>query len=512
MEQIFLKYLSLSKYSKTTIDNFKENYLSHPDYPSLYAITDSLDLIGIESISATVPITQFVNLPECFVASLAINKQKVFVLVRRREDKIIYENKKGKQKTLMAEEFINIWSGLILVVELNKNRLSKNKLPIQNILFQIGLAVFILFSLSMFLKPFNIIALLYQLLAITGLFVGVIIVQEELGILNSFVTKVCNKISNTFSCNSVIGTKEKILPFGISFSDLPLLFFGVNFMVISFSHSFYVLVGFMNIMSLPIILYSVYYQKFKIKKWCVLCLFVFVIIIVQSVMYIYTAKIPKWETVAVYFSILSTITLLWLPLKDTLKKKNNLSRENNELRRFKRNSNVFNFLLNKNKIPSTNRLQGITVGNINSPFLVELFLSPSCRFCFDVYKECLDFIEIKGNKAHLKIYFNINISNTENPYIVVAKGILQYFQKKQCIEPLNDWYIDKIPMEKWNEKWGKDNITSETENLIKQQFEFCSKNNLNYAPIVLINGKLLPKEYSIKELKYFRYELKESVV
>jgi len=44
MQTLISQYLSQNKYESSYFDEFKENYLSHPDYPSLYAVTDSLEL------------------------------------------------------------------------------------------------------------------------------------------------------------------------------------------------------------------------------------------------------------------------------------------------------------------------------------------------------------------------------------------------------------------------------------------------------------------------------------
>src|SRR5690554_1654236 len=133
MQTLISQYLSLNKYESSYFDEFKENYLSHPDYPSLYAVTDSLELSGIETITASVPKEQLLNLPENFIASLYINEKNEFVLVSQNQDKIIYQDEKGKSKTISIEEFKNIWDGLILAIEENeikekpKSSISENK-------------------------------------------------------------------------------------------------------------------------------------------------------------------------------------------------------------------------------------------------------------------------------------------------------------------------------------------------------------------------------------------------
>lgn len=69
--------------------------------------------------------------------------------------------------------------------------------------------------------------------------------------------------------------------------------------------------------------------------------------------------------------------------------------------------------------------------------------------------------------------------------------------------------MNDLPLEKWKQKWKKDGITLKTKNILQQQFNYCMENKLNYAPVLLVNGNLLPKEYNINELKYFIGELEE---
>src|SRR5690554_1363746 len=228
MQTLISQYLSLNKYESSYFDEFKENYLSHPDYPSLYAVTDSLELSGIETVTATVPKEQLQNLPDIFIASLVIENKTEFVLVNKDQTKITYENQKGKTTKISFDEFKNIWDGLIIAIEPNQNIKPQNKTFKQNILTTIGFAFLVLFGISIWLQSFSLIPFLYQLLSVAGIFTGIFILQEELGNPNSIVSKVCNGTDNTVSCNSVINSKQGKLPFGISFFDLPIVFFFTN--------------------------------------------------------------------------------------------------------------------------------------------------------------------------------------------------------------------------------------------------------------------------------------------
>ncbi|WP_396189210.1 hypothetical protein [Flavobacterium sp.] len=65
------------------LNEFKNNYYSHPNYPSLLAITDSLNLLGIENVAANVPFNKINNLPTTFIAELVINNKNNFYIIEK---------------------------------------------------------------------------------------------------------------------------------------------------------------------------------------------------------------------------------------------------------------------------------------------------------------------------------------------------------------------------------------------------------------------------------------------
>lgn len=232
MENLIYQYLTQNKYTQTYFQEFKENYQSHPNYPSLYAITDSLELMGIETITATVPKEQLKNLPDVFITSLYIGEKAEFVLVNKTQTGITYTNQKEKTKSLSFDEFSAIWDGLILaigeneIIEKPTSSVSENK----KIWFAVPLVLLCFGGLlnqinsEIFLWNYTV----FLFLSIIGLLLGIFIVQESLGEVNPVVSKVCNGSNKTVSCDSVVKSNEGKLLFGISFSDLPIVFFFTN--------------------------------------------------------------------------------------------------------------------------------------------------------------------------------------------------------------------------------------------------------------------------------------------
>ena len=101
MLKLVQKFLQINRYSEIK-NEFKDLFLSHPNYPSLFAITDSLDLLSIENAAIRVPKEQIVDLPSNF---LAYFKEELALVERAKNYVRITTIKKGVQE-LAYEKFL----------------------------------------------------------------------------------------------------------------------------------------------------------------------------------------------------------------------------------------------------------------------------------------------------------------------------------------------------------------------------------------------------------------------
>src|SRR5690606_24983218 len=314
-------------------------------------------------------------------------------------------------------EFKNIWDGLVLAVEENelaveeneikekpKSSVSENKkiwfaIPLVLLLFggllnQINSEVFL----------WNYTAFLF--LSIIGLLLGIFIIQESLGEANPVVSKVCNGSSKTVSCDSVVKSNESKLLLGISFSDLPIVFFLTNLFLIAAKPAFFEPIGFFCLLSVPVILYSVYLQKFKIKKWCVLCLGVSTVLLLQTIVFLFSYRQMAWNIYDYLQYVITVIVIwfLWKAVEKVLINKNDSVSKNRFLSRFKRKFEIFEFLSNKNPVTENIKtLKGITINNQENPVKLRLFLSPGCGHCYTAYQKGKELIKNYPEKISLEI-------------------------------------------------------------------------------------------------------------
>lgn len=503
MVNLLKKYLHKNGYYSQK-EVFDDLFLSHPNYPSLFAITDSLDALSIENIAIKVPKEQFIDLPESF---LALYKGDI-VLTTKKNEFVIIENQSAKQKKLTFNEFLSGWDEVVIAIEPNVNPILKKEKKNTNwLVYTLPIITLIAASLVSHNYNFNSIVLLAT--SIIGLMLSVFIVQEKLGIKNEIASKFCN-INPNASCDSVIKSKKSEINKWVGFSDLPLLFFSISTISILIQPEFSnKIVGFMSLLSIPAILYSIWLQKFELKKWCILCLAVSFVIVLQSV--VFTLGNENWfnNDVTNYYSfIFSTILLTstWFSIKPILENKIKFEKEANELMRFKRNFDVFQFLSKDiEEYDDFEKLTGIEFGNKNAATQITLILSPSCGHCHTAFEDAYELIQNHPEKTHLTILFNINPENEDNTYRIVAETLLALNEQdpQKAKEAIIDWHINRLDLENWKQKW-----TVETPHLIinkqlQNQYYWCLKNEFNYTPVKLINGNLFPEGYELKELKYF---------
>lgn len=509
MITVLKKYLEHNRHGNV-MEEFKDLYLSHPNYPSLYSVTDTLDVLGIENMAANVPKNQLENLPDLFIASIKNEKTEGFVFASKSSNSIVYETENEEKHSLSLDEFRGIWDGLILAVEKNEKAAEIKK---SNLMLPVSFGVLVLiFLASVFVYGFEIYGATFRLLSLAGLIISIFILQEKNENANELVSKICSFSSKT-SCDSVIKSKNSEITKWLSFTDLPILFFSINFIATAMGNSFFGIIGLLSILSLPICLYSLYLQKVTLKKWCVLCLIISSLIIVQSTLYIFNTDSLNIAAAGIiqYCIIAAICTPIWFYIKKIMEERNDLASRNKDLFRFKRNFSVFDFLSSEVKEPQELAiLQPIYIGNPNAALTLRLFLSPSCGHCHTAYKKGKKFAGTYPEKAKLAVYFNLNVENPDNPYLEVARNLLEiHFSGGNILEALEDWHVLNIGLKNWLKKWRQPIISEKAQTELNSQYQWCIKNDFNYTPVKIIDSKLLPREYEIDEIKYFLSELED---
>jgi protein-disulfide isomerase/uncharacterized membrane protein len=494
--------------SKTYI---RQQLLSHPDYPSLLSITDTLDYLGIENAAVQIEKDRLKEVPTPFLAHLN-GRGGEFVLVKNR-DNIEKE----------FPDFFIHWDGVVVMAEkkeswvheLNNAWLQKeNK---QRAAISGTLIILVVFIIVASLSVLNWIQALMFLISITGVFVSWMIVSKELGIENKIADQVCGKDAN---CNSVIHSKQAKLPFGIGWSDAGIIYFSFLLMALLISSftgnndELYILLSVLATCAIPITLLSVYYQWRVIKKWCRLCLITVGLLWAQFfVLLPELLSAVRGGVINITFNniLLSSFLLFFtaaacLWLKPLLKENNKLEAENFKSKRFKNNPEVFKALLEKQRRIDVNPDGlGILLGNPLAKNIIIKVCNPYCGPCAKAHPVIDKLLE---ENKDLKVQIMFNASDDEKDIRAKPiKHLMALYEKSsgQLIEQaLDDWYTaDEKDYDVFAAKYVLNGELEKQSDKLKAMKNWCDEVKIEFTPTFFINGYQLPKQYKIEDVKYF---------
>lgn len=494
---------------------------SHPSYPSLHSVTGVLDHFGVENMALEVPtnLETLEQLPENFIAYIEKEGTKEFVLVTKSDnDKVDLFFGDKKKKSLSNESFLNIWQGIIVVVEVEKaEELTSKSINLKEPLLIMSVAFLIGFVFYSEASVFQIVSLI---VASFGVYFSSLIVQQELGFNSLTLNKICNNTKTT-SCNDVLNSTGAKVFKSIKLSDLSIIYFSsivLYFLLTVINGGFdYSIFMAITIFSLPITLYSVYYQYKIVKKWCLLCLGIVAILWLQFIaIAVFNdfsfSNFSLNEFSIVFFSFV-LISAVWSTIKPLLEAKKSLQETTIEHYKFKRNFKLFDTLLSNEKTINTRidvNNKEIVLGNENAIIDTVLITNPGCFYCKDAHRDVEELLKSASNSIKVTIRFSVPDDNNNMATKVANRLTEIYNTNPENIEKaLHDAYRENANLEDWLQQWKEASNDSYID-ILNQQRDWCHENLLNFTPAFLVNGKQFPREYKRADLQYFVEDLTEN--
>ncbi|PHS04220.1 MAG: hypothetical protein COA88_14170 [Kordia sp.] len=506
--KILQSYLKKEGYALNQ-DDFKLQLLSNPSYPSVKSITDALDYFNIENVAANVPKDALIQLPNFFIGVLETS----IAQVEQKKNSIKLFNIDGTKETISIEEFKKSWNGTLIAIEKNTSSASES-LPWLSSPITL-LILLTLIALTTSVINVNVSAVLFSLLTSSGIWLSYFIVQENLGVYNRATSKICNSAKQNTNCSDVINSKTSKIFNLLSLSDISIVYFvgSLLLLIISgFQASFYML---LSLVSIPVVLYSVYLQAFQIKKWCPLCLGIASILIGQGV--ITGISFVDIQITTTYYSIALiiyvTTYLIWFNAKRLLSNTLLLKQTKTDFLKFKRNEGLFTELLGKKNINRNIELckqHQITFGNPNATLVINAVTNPLCGFCSTSFKVYEQLLKTHGNLIKLNLIFNVDSDLAKNEASQISQQLILLYRNspENCFMALQEWFTNKDIIS-WQKMYGKP-VHSNIETLY-QHLNWCELNDISYTPATLIGKQFFPKEYNIEDLPLFiDYLIEES--
>ena len=512
-----LKGLLTKNSIKVDKAELKLQLLGHPSYPSLHSITGVLDHFRIPNLAVEIPQTEenISVLPDHFIAHIKSKKNDEFVLISKKDQKFRIQYEGGKVELISISLFIDIWTGIVLVIEADEKVKSDSSINYTKILLTLSP---VLLTVCFIFLSHSINASLHFVLSMIGLTSCALILQHELGISSVVLNKICSGASEKLSCNDVMESKgSKFLGF-LKLSDLGIIYFlstSLSAILLLIGKETSIPLYLISVLALPFTFYSIYYQFSVVKKWCLLCLSVVLVLWMQSgLAFLAILPISVWEFgISSYLLITLSVYLicsLWIFIAPKLRQEKDFYELKIQSHKFKRNFEIFNNLISSSQsidtqLPDTNE---ITFGALYSELEILVVTNPMCGFCKNAHKLIHTAL---AHEVDVKIIVRFNLSqNSEAIDNRIASKLIEIFHFKgeqECLKAMDEVYSDGSKSG-WLNKWGGSQNENYDHILMKEK-DWCINNNISFTPAILLNGKSYPKEYDFEELQYFLSDLSE---
>lgn len=526
----FLKLHNV-KVNSSTVNETLQN---HPDWPSMLCIADSLNKWNVRNAAGKIEVNQIDELPFPFLAYTNNREYPLAVVTNVHDISIhLYSKNYSKQTTVSKDEFLISWTGIYLIAEPNKESGEKNYSKNKRKAFISSLIPFVLFILMAFisfiliykiinqnhrLDSFNSASVYFQyFLFLLGVIVTSLLLWYEIDKNNPLLQKVCTGIAKG-NCNAILtGKKSKVFNW-LSWSEVGFFYFTGGLLVllssgknINYAMS---LLGVLNVLALSYIIFSVYYQWFVAKQWCVLCLAVQSLLLFGGINTFANSLFASFYTLSVSFSINAIIIyflpiLFWFTIKPYILNLQESKNTKRQYLRIKFNTEIFETLRKKQKeiTRPTNGL-GIDIGDPGASNILIKVCNPYCEPCAQVHT-ILEEIVHRNPNVKVKIIFN-STRNERDFRKAPVKHLLSIAaegNKLKIEKCLNDWYLtQKKDFSLFKAKYPLNSELLEQDDKIDAMDKWCQRMQITHTPTIFFNGYELPNAYSVEDLKYFLSE------
>jgi hypothetical protein len=520
----FIKILRVNV-NNTTINETLQN---HPDWPSLFSVSESLKRWNIPNAAGKINPGEIDQLPVPFIAYTFNQSNPINVVETVNETTVSYHtSESGKKITQSKPEFIHEWSGVYIIAEPNEHSGEENYVRNKRMAFVrstipgsllILLSAFAVMAINNNLQTFTGNLLFPSLLfavQFAGVFITSMLLWYEMDRNNPLLQKVCTGIAKG-NCNAILTGKAATLFNFVSWSEIGFFYFAGGLLLLLTTNivSSIALVGLLNLLALPYIVFSIYYQWRVAKQWCVLCLavqtllFIGGLAVVGGELYQFIPQVTG-NSILQMLLIYAATVLLWYVAKPYFKKLQEAKNTHHEYLRIKFNSEIFDTLLKKQKQISINTDGlGIVLGNPQATNTIVKVCNPYCGPCSNAHPKIEKLLEEVPNLS-AKIIFTAPNDKAHQAYQPVSHllAIAEKNNPALTKQALDDWYLQdnksytgfaaKYPMNGELEKQGLK---------IEAMDNWCIKNSIQATPTIFINGYKLPDAYSIEDLRYFLVE------
>ena len=499
----------------------KEKILTHPQFPSLLAIADTLEEYGLELAAVRWDADRLDDFPLPGIVQVSLADGTYFNTITDVSKEVVtLFDEEGKQKDLSRLDFLKIWTGVSLLTEVSDEASEpeirqkiRDRQIFSGILIVFSFIVLLWLSSGLvagwnywFAISQGVTSLFYFFMKLSGMVVSGTLLWYDQDRKNPALQKFCSG-GKKVDCNEALDSKAfQLLDGRVSPSLFAFAYFlaGMGTLT-SFSYSLTWLAG-LSLATLPVVVYSFYYQFIVIKKWCRFCLLIQSVLVLEVLTVLVGAFWSGGVELQsiVFFSVLFTGVIVGgVLIKPLLGQDDKIYQAKRELGKIKSNKELFKAALSRSRrIENKTEGLGILLKGKRSKYQVIKVCNPYCGPCARVHP-VLENLFDRGN-IDLQILFTPGRGDEPKDkairhlMAIDVMGEIEYTRRA-----LDDWYGEgKMDYGSFASRYQINGELSHLEGRLEEMSDWCEKERITHTPTLFINGYELPSEYGVEDLKY----------
>lgn len=451
-----------------------------------------------------------------------------FKIISFENDKVAIQDAQGRKFKINKDEFSKNWDGVALIPypdaesqepDYNRHRAYSRVRRFK----EFGLMAVLVFMAVLAIASNGFVDSLmwWCVLSIDILGTGVcfMLLQKELHISNRFADRLCG-LAKESHCEDVTNSDGGTI-FGLfKLSEIGFTYFAVNTLFLLLYPASISVIAITAAVVLPFTFWSLWYQKFKVKSWCVLCLCSLAAMWLQATAFFaggqYSHLSITWESTLWLLSAYGLMILALDKVMEYIREYKMLKVIRRNYNRLKYDSKVIDAFMDEESRfdVSPEACSSIIFGNPEADTQIIVFSNPYCGPCAAMHEHIKD---LSGKDIAIKYIFTAFTEEKAeiNKYIIAA---YQKYGADRTWQLLTDWYTGGkeagkeffAEMARKGARVGNplsggmalDIDTPEVAAEFNKHKAWARDPRLMGTPTILVNGKALQSPYTIDDYVY----------
>ncbi len=491
---------------------------SHPDYPALVSVSDTLDSLGVDNYVAQFDDDELGDIAFPYLAQLNQAGGGDLALVADAADLAAARTRAG-----------STWTGIIVQASGLRVPASPEQVERYHLARKLTVVTWLVLAVAALLlvQPAwamgSWLAGGSYLTALAGLFVGALLLAKELGVAPELVAEFCGDGPQA-GCDDVLAT-DPIRLFGFfTLTDAAVAYFLWQVGCLALvavapaAAGLSTLSNAAALLGIPVVVFSIYQQRWVAKAWCRLCLLVDAVLLLHAGLALYafgqgvivpTTLTPLLVANAV-LALLASSGLVVL-LKQLGKRQQELAESELTLQRSKNSVTLFtNTLLRQPRIDTRDFDQELVIGHDDAPVEIIMASSLYCVPCKKGHEQLTRLVALYPDK--LRVRFRLVVSNVDTGRFPTANQyVLLYWlmhcwgqpdERTRTTQLLHDWYermdLDRFALTHPADFSGDHALSTA---LSTEHYRWVRQSRITRTPTYFLNGYQLPAAYRLSDLQ-----------